>query len=529
VPDDTLAPGLLILDRFRLKRVLGSGGMGSVWEASHLALGTEIAIKFLDAELSRRSDIRSRFAQEATAAARIKSAHVVSILDFGFTEGGRGFIVMERLCGEDLGQHLARTYTLSPEELAPIITQACRGLGKAHALGIIHRDIKPENLFLNEEEEGIVIKLLDFGIAKHVDATPSHRTDTGQLLGTPLYMSPEQALGRPLDTRTDLYSLAIVAYRSLAGRPPFVHRATGELIVSISTEVPPPPSLFNPNVPEALDAWFAAMLVKDPEARLCQTAASLAESFSAACQGIAPDTGASLGFSATLPGSSAPTVSEVPGGAARRRERSKVAAGGRATPSPPRGTLRRRVAPAALLLGVAVAGFWLALRQIMHEPPAQLALPAQPGERVPPPPVKVLLGAMPREATLYLDGERLANNPITLSRPGETSARRLRAEAPGFQAAEREVTLDRNDSFELVLSPSLPSPETQAPPTALPPAASSPVTRSSAPGGSAPKETARPRPRPARPPSALPAPADSAPKPSKRPRGIDRSNPWSSQ
>jgi hypothetical protein len=525
VPDDTLAPGLLILDRFRLKRVLGSGGMGSVWEASHLALGTEIAIKFLDAELSRRSDIRSRFAQEATAAARIKSAHVVSILDFGFTEGGRGFIVMERLCGEDLGQHLARTYTLSPEALAPIIAQACRGLGKAHALGIIHRDIKPENLFLNEEEEGIVIKLLDFGIAKHVDATPSHKTDTGQLLGTPLYMSPEQALGRPLDARTDLYSLAIVAYRSLAGRPPFVHRATGELIVSISTEVPPPPSLFNSSVPAALDAWFAAMLLKDPNARLCQTAASLAESFSAACRGIAPETGASLGFSETLPGSNAPTVSELPGRAASQLERSKRPRGAEARPGPHPGTVRGRLALAgALLLGIPAAGLWFVLRQDTREPTTTMTLPARPSMSVPLAPVDVHLAALPKEATLYLDGERLSTNPITLSRPAETSTRRLRAEAAGFESAEREITLDQNGSFELKLSPSAPLPETVPHASPLPPAD---VIVPAAPAVASAKKRPRARPSQAAPPA--PVIVDPVQKPSKHPLGIERSNPWSTK
>ena len=223
--------------------MLGRGGMGSVWEAYHLALETEIAIKFLDPQLSNRTDIRSRFAQEATAAARIKSPHVVGILDYGFTEDGRGFIAMELLKGEDLAQRIDRLGGLTPPEAAEVVVQACRGLAKAHQSGIVHRDLKPENLFVVEDDDGVLVKILDFGIAKAVGISSgsAHKTDTGQILGTPLYMSPEQALGRPIDSRSDLYSLTVVAYRALAGRPPFVCEAVGELIVAVSTLVAPAP------------------------------------------------------------------------------------------------------------------------------------------------------------------------------------------------------------------------------------------------------------------------------------------------
>jgi eukaryotic-like serine/threonine-protein kinase len=282
--DEHLRAGRVILGRFRLERYLGRGGMGTVWEARHLSLETQIAIKFLNEDLSRRQDVLARFAREATSAARIRSPHVVSILDSGFTEDGQGFIAMELLHGEDLSRRLSRDGKLTLGETALLVTQVSRGLAKAHAVGVVHRDLKPENIFVINEDEVFAIKILDFGIAKSVDsASATHKTDTGQLLGTPLYMSPEQALGRPLDSRSDLYSLAVLAYRCLTGRPPFTYPAVGELIVAVSTHPPPPPSQFNSALPASIDDWFAGALAKDPSQRICQNAAEVADSFRQAC------------------------------------------------------------------------------------------------------------------------------------------------------------------------------------------------------------------------------------------------------
>ena len=281
---DHLRAGRVILGRFRLERYLGHGGMGTVWEARHLSLETQIAIKFLNEELSRRQDVLARFAGEATSAARIRSPYVVSILDSGFTEDGQGFIAMELLRGEDLSRRLARVGKLTVGETSLLVTQISRGLAKAHAVNVVHRDLKPENIFVIDEEEAFAIKILDFGIAKSIGSeVATHKTDTGQLLGTPLYMSPEQALGRPLDSRSDLYSLAVLAYRCLTGRPPFVYPAVGELIVAVSTHVAPPPSQFNSALPSSLDDWFRAALAKDPGERICQTALEVADSFKRAC------------------------------------------------------------------------------------------------------------------------------------------------------------------------------------------------------------------------------------------------------
>jgi eukaryotic-like serine/threonine-protein kinase len=260
--------------------------MGTVWEAHHLSLDTSIAIKFLNTELSHRPDIRSRFAREATSAARIRSPHVVGVLDSGFTEQGRAFIAMEFLRGEDLGRRLLRQPSLTLGETVTLVGHVCRGLAKAHAAGIVHRDLKPENLFMAEEEDEICVKILDFGIAKAIGPElATHKTDTGQLLGTPTYMSPEQALGRAIDSRSDLYSLAVVAYRCLAGRPPFVCAGAGELLVAVSTHTPRPPSRFNRALSPSIDRWFERALAHEPSARAWQHAADFGTAFEEACRG----------------------------------------------------------------------------------------------------------------------------------------------------------------------------------------------------------------------------------------------------
>ena len=281
------APGMTIADRFELLRPLGKGTMGNLWVAHHKTLDIDLALKFIDPELVDRPDLRSRFAQEAMAAARIRSPHVVSVLDFGEAEGNQPYIAMELLEGESLSERLDRETRLSTADTARVLVHACKGLAKAHAQGIVHRDLKPENLFLSvdEEEDGFVLKILDFGIAKAEAPTTGilHRTITGQLVGTPLYMAPEQAVSRPTTPRSDLYSLASVAYHCLTGRPVFDVENIALLLVHLATREPPPLSKHLPNAPEELEVWFRKALHKEPEERF-GSARELAESFALACQ-----------------------------------------------------------------------------------------------------------------------------------------------------------------------------------------------------------------------------------------------------
>lgn len=262
--------------------------MGCVWRASHLTLGIDVAVKFIDTSLVKFGEIRSRFAQEAMAAARIRSPHVVNILDYGTDTTGRPYIAMELLEGEDLAHRLEREGTLSVAETAQVITQACRGLSKAHAGGIIHRDMKPENLFLCEEDDGFMLKILDFGVAKaQLTADVGHQTAFGAVIGTPAYMSPEQARGDKVDFRCDLYSLASVAYHALVGEPPFRADSLHSLLVGLIARMPTPISIRKPDLGTKFDPWFAKALAKLPNDRF-QNAREMAETFLALCSSVGP-------------------------------------------------------------------------------------------------------------------------------------------------------------------------------------------------------------------------------------------------
>jgi len=252
-----LAEGTLIADRYRLERKLGAGGMGSVWRAHDQSLDSVCAIKLVDPEKVADEEVRVRFQREAKAAARIRCANVVDVFDHGIWNGVP-FIVMEYLEGEDLGTRLDRCGTLSPPEVYEIVVQVSRGLVRAHAAGIVHRDLKPENVFLVPGDEQEVAKVLDFGIAKHdAYSITDKTTKTGSFLGTPYYVSPEQARGKPVDWRSDLWSLAIIVFQCLTGRPPFESEALGELMGLIIYEPIPKLSDRNPRLGPALDAWEA--------------------------------------------------------------------------------------------------------------------------------------------------------------------------------------------------------------------------------------------------------------------------------
>ena len=281
------APQGLVAGKYRLTRLLGRGGMGSVWEGTHTSLGTRVAVKFIDAEYAESPEARSRFENEARAAAKLRSKHVVEVYDHGVSDDGRPFIVMEFLQGEPLDKRLDRVGRLPPKDTAHIISQVCRALMKAHAANIVHRDLKPENVFLvwDDEEGTDVVKVVDFGIAKFTDAAmgSSSSTRTGSVLGTPYYMSPEQARGlRTVDYRSDLWSVAVIAYRCIVGTLPFEGEAVGDLLVKLCTAPIPVPSRIAPDVPQGFDAWLVKALSREPAERFT-TAAQLAESLGAVC------------------------------------------------------------------------------------------------------------------------------------------------------------------------------------------------------------------------------------------------------
>ncbi len=311
-------PSALVAGKYRLTSLLGRGGMGSVWAGVHTTLGTKVAVKFIDAEHVDSAEARHRFENEARAAAALRSKHVVEVYDHGLMDDGRPFIVMEFLDGEPLDRRLDRLGRLAPKDTARIVGMVCRGLAKAHAAGIVHRDLKPENVFLvwDDEDGADVAKVVDFGIAKFTDAstTSSSATRTGSVLGTPYYMSPEQARGlRSVDYRADLWSVGVIAYRCMTGRLPFEGEAVGDVLVKLCTAPIPVPSSVAPDLPPAFDAWLLHALGREPESRF-QSAMELGRALANVCgltAPLTPNSGEQLALDA-LPPRTSPMPGRVP-------------------------------------------------------------------------------------------------------------------------------------------------------------------------------------------------------------------------
>lgn len=239
--------------------------MGSVWRADHLMLGTEVAIKVIDPLIADSAEAFRRFRHEAQAAAELRSAHIVQIMDYGIDQH-IPFIVMELLEGESLAQRLARVKRLTASDTAHVLLQVARGLGRAHSKGIVHRDLKPDNIFIACDGNDETTKLLDFGIAKRLlprSLGDSGNTSTGAILGTPYYMSPEQAMGHSnLDHRSDIWSFGIIAFECLTGSRPFQHDTLASLLMAICQEPAPVPSTLA-CVPPGFDAWFTQTAARD--------------------------------------------------------------------------------------------------------------------------------------------------------------------------------------------------------------------------------------------------------------------------
>ncbi|WP_437604235.1 serine/threonine-protein kinase [Sorangium sp. So ce590] len=297
--------GQQVTDTLRLSRPLGQGAMGSVWVADHLTLRTQVAVKFISPAHAQNGDLVERFRREAMAAAQIKSPHVTQVYDHGMTSDGAPYIVMELLDGEDLKRRMQRLGALSPAEVARIVSQAAKALGRAHQLGIVHRDIKPDNLFLIDLEGEPFVKVLDFGVAKHIVEGELAMTATGSVLGTPLYMSPEQVLSsKHVDHHADLWGLGVVAYHALTGQFPFYAETFGALSVALHNGVFAPPSHVRPGLPRGIDAWMHRALQSRPEARF-RSAKEMAEALDVAVFG-APrfsfSSSGEIGATAQLPG-----------------------------------------------------------------------------------------------------------------------------------------------------------------------------------------------------------------------------------
>jgi serine/threonine-protein kinase len=275
------SPGYVIAERYRLERPLAFGGMGAVWVARHISLDVAVAVKLMAPCYVGSSRERARFIREARAAARLRSEHVVGALDYG-VDRGLPYIVMDLLDGEDLDARLHREGALSIRAAASILAAVAEGLELAHAAGIIHRDLKPSNIFLARARGRVeeVVKILDFGIAKDLDARfEQERTDSGVVVGTPQYMSPEQVMGsKAIDRRTDLWSLGVVLFRALTGRLPFEGTALAEVADNILNGPPAVASRAAPHLSAEVDRFFDRALARDRRDRF-QTANEMVQAF----------------------------------------------------------------------------------------------------------------------------------------------------------------------------------------------------------------------------------------------------------
>src|ERR1043166_6449425 len=263
------------VSHYRILEQLGEGGMGVVYLAEHALLGRRVAIKTVPSATGHDPQFRARFLREARAVSTLSHPHIATIYDYGETEEGEPYIVMELIKGATLGE-LMLTEKLTVGRSIEIIKQVGEALAEAHHHGIIHRDIKPTNVAINERGR---VKVLDFGLAKqvalspHADSDPEQQTLLGShtreggIVGTPLYLSPEQALGNPIDVRSDLFSLGGLLYECIAGKPPFFGKSTADICAKVLRDDPPAPSSLNRDIPRELDRLTLKSLAKSPDKR----------------------------------------------------------------------------------------------------------------------------------------------------------------------------------------------------------------------------------------------------------------------
>ncbi|WP_170229001.1 serine/threonine-protein kinase [Polyangium fumosum] len=301
--DDTLGPGTMV-GEYRIDRKIGGGTFGDVYAGEHPLIGKKVAVKVLNRRFASDPETVSRFIAEARAVNKIRHRNIIDIFSFNTLPGGRHYFVMEYVEGQTLAALLQQKHRLPLPTALQIAQGVASALDAAHEAGITHRDLKPENVFLAAERDGSHFpKLLDFGIAKLMDDDVAHKTGSGVLLGTPLYMSPEQARGKKVDPRSDIYSLGVMIHEMLTGSVPFAGDSAMDVVLKHDTEPPPAMASVCPDLPPALDAPVLAMLEKRPRNR----PASAGEAVAALVAQAAP-----LGLAPPLPFPSSLTSARGP-------------------------------------------------------------------------------------------------------------------------------------------------------------------------------------------------------------------------
>ncbi|MBV9946443.1 MAG: protein kinase [Myxococcales bacterium] len=327
--------------------------MGVVWLAEHRTLRTEVVVKFLNDEMAARADAARQVAREASAAARVRSPHIVQVLDHGVTASGLPFIVMERLMGQDMKRYLERQDVLSPEQAVAVVYQVAQALAKTHASGFVHRDVKPSNVFLCEEVPEPFFKLLDFGLAVRPNPGDHSTTAASLSAGTPETMSPEQILGLGVDARSDVWSLGVLAFQCLTGRRPFEGESVGAVALAIHTLPIPRMTGIRPELPSTVDAWFERACARDVGQRL----ASALEAAATLGQALSVDAGRARFGPAPAPPEAQPVTAPIASDFTETRawESSRVA------PMGNHGA--KRGAAATLIAALLATGVWVGVNR----------------------------------------------------------------------------------------------------------------------------------------------------------------------
>jgi serine/threonine-protein kinase len=447
------------IGNYVVKKKIGQGGMGAVYLAEHPRIHRQVAIKVLLPEVSKNAEVVQRFFTEARSSSEIHNEHIIDILDFGELPDGTSYIIMEWLDGQSLRETLRRQGKLPIPRALHITRGIAQALGAAHQAGIVHRDLKPDNIFLvRKGEDPDFVKVLDFGIAKlmgHHDGNANEiKTQTGALIGTPSYMSPEQCRGQPVDQRTDIYALGVLMYQMFTGRLPFLAEGLGELLLAHMTQQPMAPHELAPELPAGIEACILRALEKDQAVRFQHVEEVLAA------------VGGELSgpyLLPTGPGKVGPddrTLARGPnsdtvGGAA-----------GEALPT----TMSQKKRPWAIVLGAVVAiggvGAFILQQQKPDKPPIAQPPPEKPKEnpkedpKENPPPQKpevpkiesasLRVRTVPADAQLFLDDAAVAN-PFSGKFPRNDVKHRLTVKAAGYRSESEWLTFEADRTVTIAL------------------------------------------------------------------------------
>jgi len=452
--------GQILDGRYRVERLLGEGGMGSVYEGRHAVVGKRVAIKILHAEYAANEEVLKRFYREAQAAAAIGHANIIDIIDVGATASNEPYLVMEYLEGEDLESMLSRTGPLKVEAACAILEPALLALGAAHAKGIVHRDLKPANIFLCRAEDGRhSVKLIDFGISKFTGAAGGTKlTQTGSLLGTPSYMSPEQARGRvDVDHRTDIYSMGVILYQMLTGELPYQGDNYNALLSSLLTEQPKSLRALNPSIPADADALVLRELSKDPSER-SQSAAEMLAAFGELAAFKERESGMTLLGEQLRRGVAGGDLGAKASGGTGKASASRVLSQmAKGTPGAWANTSERKGPRKAVIAGIAVAAsiacgvaaFVLLKSGSPAAPPA--AIPAAKAVETVDLGVRISIVGAPEGAAILYDGARVPMNPFRVKRAATLA--NLKVEAEGYSPFAISIVPERDLEVRVDMPP----------------------------------------------------------------------------